>query len=249
MGTQDNTEVYVPPFAVAGASSDTQALTLTIERYGDPGQAFAGTSGTTASAVYDFEFDQQGVTIDQNHTFTVTMSFQLPAGMTQTEFENTLELRYFDAGAQQWKTDGISNVRINWLNYTILFDISHLTKFAAFVPVTSVDLTIDIYPNRTPNRVFLSRNYTLYVAVLGSANFDVTTLNSSTVKFGKTGTEASPMRAPLLRDLNSDGFIDAMYGFRTFDCGFALGDTTGTLKGILNNGTDVTGSDSVLVSP
>jgi hypothetical protein len=94
MGTQDNTVVYVPPFAIAGASSDTQALTLTIERYGDPGQNLPGAPGTTASAVYDFEFDQQGVTIDTNHTFTVTMSFQLPAGMSQTEFENTLEIRY-----------------------------------------------------------------------------------------------------------------------------------------------------------
>jgi hypothetical protein len=108
---------------------------------------------------------------------------------------------------------------------------------------------IDIYPNRTPNRVFLSRNYTLYVSVLGSDTFDVTTLNSSTVKFGKTGTEASPMRAPLIRDLNWDGFIDAMYGFRTFDCGFQLGDTEGWLKGYTVSGTLVEGSDSVLVLP
>jgi hypothetical protein len=87
--------------------------------------------------VYDFEFDQQGVSIDTNHTFTVTMSFQLPAGMTEQEFENSLELRYFDAGDQQWKTDGISNVRINWQNYTIMFEISHLTKFAAFTTAVS----------------------------------------------------------------------------------------------------------------
>ena len=115
--------------------------------------------------------------------------------------------------------------------------------------ISTIAIGIDIYPNRTPNPVFLSRNYTLYVAVLGSSNFDVTTLNSATVKFGKTGTEASPMRAPIIRDLNGDGFLDAMYGFRTFDCGFVLGDTTGLLKGKLNNGTDAEGNDSVLVSP
>jgi hypothetical protein len=112
-----------------------------------------------------------------------------------------------------------------------------------------VDLDIDIYPNRVPNRVFLSRNYTIYVAVLGSAEFDATTLNSSTVKFGKTGTEASPVRAPLLRDLNRDGIVDAMYGFTTFSCGFALGDTEGILTAKLNDGTDANGSDSVLVYP
>jgi beta-lactam-binding protein with PASTA domain/protocatechuate 3,4-dioxygenase beta subunit len=134
MGTQDNTKIYVPPFAIAGAN-DTQALTLTIERYGDPGDAVEGSNDTTASAVYDFEFDEEGVSIDVDHTFTVTMSFQLPQGMSQEEFEATLEIRYFDAGDHQWKTDGISNVRINWANNTIMFEISHLTKFAAFVEV------------------------------------------------------------------------------------------------------------------
>ncbi len=108
---------------------------------------------------------------------------------------------------------------------------------------------IDIYPNRTPNQVYLSRNYTLYVAILGSANFDVSTVDSSTVKFGQTGTEASPVRAPTMRDLNADGFIDAMYGFMTFNCGFQLGDTEGVLTGKTTAGIDVIGRDSVLVSP
>ena len=133
MGTQDNTEIYVPPFAIAGVGDDTEAIALTIERYGDPGQTVPGTTGSTASAIYDFEFDKEGVTIDINHTFTVTMSFTLPAGMSEEVFEDTLELRYFDAGDQEWKTDGISNVSINFLSKTIKFDVSHLTKFAAFV--------------------------------------------------------------------------------------------------------------------
>ncbi|MHC4566448.1 MAG: DPP IV N-terminal domain-containing protein [Planctomycetota bacterium] len=108
---------------------------------------------------------------------------------------------------------------------------------------------IDIYPNRVPNRVFLSRNYTLYVAVLGSASFETTTLDSATVKFGRTGTEAGPVRAPITRDLNSDGFVDAMYGFQTYDCDFQLGDTEGWLIGFTINGGPVEGVDSVLVLP
>jgi len=112
-----------------------------------------------------------------------------------------------------------------------------------------IDVNIDIYPNRTPNHVFLSRNYTLYVTVLGSADFNVTTLDSSTVLFGPTGTEASPVRAPMIRDLNGDGLVDAMYGFQTFDCGFQLGDTEGWLTGFMADGTLVNGSDSVLVLP
>jgi hypothetical protein len=122
----------VPPFAIAGAQS-SQAVPLTIERYGDPGDPVAGSSGQTATAVYDFKFGAEGVQVDQNHTFTVTMSFKLPSGMTQQEFESSLSIKYFDAGDQLWKTDGISNVRINWVNQTIMFEVSHLTKFAGFL--------------------------------------------------------------------------------------------------------------------
>jgi len=60
------------------------------------------------------------------------MSFQLPAGMTQEKFESSLVIKYFDAGDQQWKTDGISNVRISWTNFTLMFEVSHLTRFAGF---------------------------------------------------------------------------------------------------------------------
>lgn len=95
----------------------------------------------------------------------------------------------------------------------------------------------------------MSRNYTLYVAVHGSNDFDITELDSSTVKFGKTGTETTSVRAPLIRDLNGDGFADVMYGFMTNDCCFQLGDTEGWLKGSTISGIPVEGSDSVLVSP
>ncbi|MHC4167700.1 MAG: hypothetical protein ACYSWQ_12130 [Planctomycetota bacterium] len=122
-------------------------------------------------------------------------------------------------------------------------------KWHGFLYTASIEATIDIYPNRTPNRIYLSRLYTVYVAVLGSADFDVTTLDSATVKFGRTGTEASPGRAYMLRDLNRDGFVDAMYGFLTPDCGFQLGDTQGRLTGHTADGTPVEGVDSVLVSP
>jgi hypothetical protein len=76
------------------------------------------------------------------------------------------------------------------------------------------------------------------------------------MKFGKTGTEASPVRAPLIRDIVRplDGIPDALYGFRTLDCGFTpdmIGDPAakGWLNGKTTAGTDVAGSVPVLVSP
>ncbi len=110
-------------------------------------------------------------------------------------------------------------------------------------------LSVDIYPNRAVNQVYLSRNYTLYVVVFGTGAFNVMDLDWTTVRFGRTGTEARAVRAPLLRDMNGDGILDALYGFMTFDCGFQMGDTEGILTAKLNDGTDASGEDSVFVSP
>lgn len=132
MGVQDNTKVSVPPFALAGAD-DTAAVALTIVRYGDPGGNVEGTDDQSVSAVYDFSFEDGNVSIAENHSITVTMSFELPVGMSQQEFENTFKVRYFNVNNQQWQTDGISNMKINWNNYTITFDVDHLSKFAVFI--------------------------------------------------------------------------------------------------------------------
>lgn len=139
MGTQDNTEVYVPPFALVGTDTDSTAVALTIKRYGDPGEPVEGTTDQSVSAVYDFEFEDEGVEIDVNHTVTVTMSFEKPEGMSQAEFEADLKIGFFKVQEQRWvyHTDpdsGISNIRINWNNSTIMFEVSHFTRFAIFVP-------------------------------------------------------------------------------------------------------------------
>ncbi len=137
-------------FALAGVDNTT-AVALTIERYGDPGDDVPGTEDQSVSAVYDFSFEDGNVTIDVNHTVTVTMSFLLPQGMSHAEFEDTLEVRYFNVNNQQWQTDGITNIRINWNNYTIMYDVSHFSEFAAFTgsgpvspPVISNVETADI---------------------------------------------------------------------------------------------------------
>jgi RHS repeat-associated protein len=120
--------------------------------------------------------------------------------------------------------------------------------FTSVVITSQYVCEVDIYPNRTPNQVFLDKNYTIYVAVYGSSEFDVTKLDSATIRFGRSGIEASPVRAPMIRDLNGDGFADALYGFMTFDCGFQTGDTSGILTGETIDNIQIEGTDSVLIT-
>lgn len=176
MGTQDNTKVYVPPFALAGAG--TQAVVLTVKRYGNPGDAAANTSNQTASAVYDFSFENGEVQIDTNHVVTIMLQFEKPADMSEADFEADLKIGYFRVSDQQWvySTDpgsGISNIHINWMNNTITFDASHFTRFAAFLPAIIVipgDFDGDGDTDRDDlNILLLDRNKTVEESSCGTA--------------------------------------------------------------------------------
>jgi len=121
-----------------------------------------------------------------------------------------------------------------------------------------IEPDIDIYPNRLyrfpyvpanykPNYVVLSKDYTVYVAVFGRADFNARDLRSISVRFGRTGTEAYRVRGRVIVDINRDGFLDCIYGFKTSDCGFQLGDTEGWLTAQTTGGVPVVGWDSVSV--
>jgi hypothetical protein len=43
--------------------------------------------------------------------------------------------------------------------------------------------------------------------------------------------------------------MDGLFGFRTFDCGFSMGDTEGILTIDSVGGCSMSATDSVLVSP
>ncbi len=110
-------------------------------------------------------------------------------------------------------------------------------------------LDLDVYPGIFPNVVVLNRNYTIYVAVYGGLNFDPTTIDVDTVRFGPTGTEASPVIPPYLFDIDEDGHTDALFGFRTFDCAFSLEDVLATIKLSLLDNTPLSGQDAIEVVP
>jgi protocatechuate 3,4-dioxygenase beta subunit len=176
MGAQDKTNVYIPPFALAGA--DTQAVRLVVQRYGNPGDSVANNDNQSVSAVYDFSFEEDGVQIDVNHVATITLEFEKPQGMSEEEFEADLMIGYFRVSDQQWiyhtnPESGISNLRINWLNSTVTFDASHFTRFAAFLatePDNPGDFDGDGDVDRNDLSILLQdRNRTVEASNCGSA--------------------------------------------------------------------------------
>jgi hypothetical protein len=94
------------------------------------------------------------------------------------------------------------------------------------------EVGIDILPGIRPN-LFACRltSAWLPVAVLSAEGFDATQLDTDSIRFGRTGTEAPVLRTgqnqrPLAyaMDVNRDGLEDMVYVFRFGDTGFSCAD-------------------------
>ncbi len=112
-----------------------------------------------------------------------------------------------------------------------------------------VAVPLQITPGFDPNVVVLSKPYTIYAAIMGSDDVSVAQILPASVRFGRTGTEAAPVRAGRVIDLNGDGRLDILYGFKTAACGFMLGDTQGVIRAVAGGGVVVEGRDAVMVMP
>jgi hypothetical protein len=105
--------------------------------------------------------------------------------------------------------------------------------------------TIDIEPRHVQNRVNPRSGGTVDVAVLSNSLRDARTLITATVRFGRTGTEASPLSATIT-DVNGDGDLDVVFEFRTSHTGIVCGDTSARLRAIATSGPAFDASDSIV---
>ena len=112
-----------------------------------------------------------------------------------------------------------------------------------------IPVSIDIEPGQFPNRIHISQDPNRIemttVAILTTSTFDATTVDPTTVRFGKTGTKAAPVQATVA-DANGDGVPDLVLRFRTQDTGLQCGDTSAVLTGQTVSGQAIQGSDSIV---
>ena len=110
--------------------------------------------------------------------------------------------------------------------------------------VAETQVTIDIKPVSSENRINPRSNGRIRVAILTRDGFDATEVDPTTVRFGRTGTEAAPIHFAL-RDIDSDGNTDLVLRFKTPQTGIACGDTSASLSGRTFGGQAINGSDSI----
>lgn len=119
------------------------------------------------------------------------------------------------------------------------FDYKATVSFNPVLPVT-----LDVKPDDPSNIINPLSQGQVPVAVLATSTFDAATLDTNTLRFGKTGTEAAPVHSAL-EDVDGDGDIDLILHFETQATGIGCGDTVAVLTGATAAGAAVEGSDVV----
>ena len=114
------------------------------------------------------------------------------------------------------------------------------------------DMGIDIKPGSDPNCFNNDGHGVIPVAILGSAGFDVTTIDAGSVMLEGLAIKAVGKSNKLLAhydDVNNDGYYDLVVQIEDTDQVFAEGDTTATVTGYLNDETYFQGSDTICIVP
>jgi hypothetical protein len=116
--------------------------------------------------------------------------------------------------------------------------------------IETIDL--DVRPKTPLNRIDLTSNGPMAVAVLGNAQFNARMIEGSTLRLGVSGTEAIPLTGGNISDVNFDGYPDFVSLFSIQDLGIAPDTTPGTiiylkLTGQILNNFHIEGEDTAII--
>lgn len=113
----------------------------------------------------------------------------------------------------------------------------------------ALEISIDVKPRkRNTARIKLWKKDRVKVAILGGKMFDVSTVDTSSLRFGAKGDEKTLKKCKRrLKDVNRDGHRDLVCKFSLKGSGFSAETDKAVLTGYMKNGTAFHGSDKVKV--
>ena len=110
-------------------------------------------------------------------------------------------------------------------------------------PVTIL-VSINIRPKSDANKIDPDSKGKIAVAIVSADGFDADNIDLNSVRFGATGTEASPM-VIAKRDFDKDKDRDLVLRFEIRETGIECGDTSAILTGQTLDGIPVLGSSPI----
>ena len=131
-------------------------------------------------------------------------------------------------------------------NPAVIFLTSGLNEIStAFsASVFSLQVPIDIKPDSFPNVVNPRSEGVIAVAILTTNDFDATTVDPLSIKFGPNEAVAA-LDASHTEDVNGDGRLDLVLHFNVQDTGITCGDTAVVLTGTTLDGQPFSSFDSI----
>lgn len=114
-----------------------------------------------------------------------------------------------------------------------------------------ITVDIDIKPGSDPSCFNNDGNGVIPVAILGSADFDVTTVDPGTVQLEGLAVAAKGKSNKLLaaiEDVNNDGYLDLVIKIEDVDGTFTQGSGMATLTGNLYDGTPIIGYGDICIT-
>lgn len=118
--------------------------------------------------------------------------------------------------------------------------------------VALVPVGIDIKPGSDPNCFNQNERGVIPVAILGSANLDVTQINIESLSIQGLAVKMVGKSDRYLAHydyVNGDEYIDLVVQFQDSDGWVSSGSGYATLTGTLNNGVLIGGSDTICMVP
>lgn len=115
-----------------------------------------------------------------------------------------------------------------------------------------IDLDIDVKPDSDENPIAPGSKGMIPVVVYSTPDFDATSLDVSTLRFGSpltvdNGDGAQPAHVGHVEDVDGDGLLDLVVHFPTGDTGFQDGVTEAKLVGQTTDGMAAMGTDSITI--
>jgi hypothetical protein len=143
---------------------------------------------------------------------------------------------------------GVDQVTVSQAT-TVAWFLNPVATFGESPPTGAncVGVNLDVQPDSNQTTINPSSHAVIPVAILSTATFDATSVNPLTVKFGRTGTEASPVHWSFA-DVNGDGRVDIILDFRVQSTGIQAGDTQAVLMGRTLDGTPFRGFAAILTT-
>ena len=107
-----------------------------------------------------------------------------------------------------------------------------------------IAVTIDIKPGSDENPINTKSKGVIPVAILSTADFDVTDIDGSTVTFGPNGATESHSKVHF-EDVNGDGLTDMVVHFKIQDTGIGKSSTEACITGTTYDETAIKGCDVI----